>query len=769
MNLKLNGKKLKFKMDSVPYMGHLLTRDGVKPDPRKIEAITQMPRPENPKAILRLLGSVNYLSRFLPKLSEAAEPLRRLTKNDVPWHWESHQENAYQEVLKLMATAPVLKYYDVTQEVTIQADSSEKGLGAVLLQNGQPVTFASRALSPVEGNYAQIEKEMLAIVFACERFDHYLHGKAEIKVETDHKPLVTIMQKSIHQAPKRLQRMLMRLQKYAVVIYHKPGKEMYISDMLSRAYLPAKTRNQTETPYHIFLAQQEEQENKLYHEIEEVNQPAHMNLKEGTQEQIQKATQTDPVMQELASTVLLGWPEARQHVSPAIRAYWNYRDELTVFDGIIYKGMKVVIPKVLRKVMVEKAHSSHTGQACVRRARDVIFWPGMKDEIEARINECDTCCEYMAKQQKEPLMSHKIPSLPWEKVGQDIFSLHGHSYLVTVDYYSDYFELDFLEDTTANTVIEKTKAHFARHGIADICSDNGPQFTSQEFANFAAAWEFTHSTSSPLHSQSNGKAESAVKIAKRLVKKCKRDGSDLQKALLDWRNTPDKQGFSPVQKLMSRRTRTTLPTAQGQLLPSVIRGVPEMIKKRKQVAKFYYDRSAKELPELEYGDSVRLQPDRQGLPWKTGTCIGKVCPRSYLIQTDTGVYRRNSRFIRRAGNQDGEQPLTEKNTLSSEEQQQEQDAPIAVSTQEGESSSNLTDSDIDTEIHASPETNPQANALPQADGTVSQPSGLGRDRGSQAKQITTESAGFSPGAGKSRPPVGISRRGRHIYRPVRYE
>ena len=143
---------------------------------------------------------------------------------------------------------------------------------------------------------------------------------------------------------------------------------------------------------------------------------------------------------------------------------------------------------------------------------------------------------------------------------------------MTVDFYSDYFELDLLKDTTAETVINATKSHFARHGIADMVTDNGPQYSSEQFATFPREWEFQHTTSSPLHSQSNGKSESAVKIAKNLVKKAKRDNKDVQMSLLEWRNTPDINGLSPVQKLMSRRTRTTIPTAEVLLKPEVADG-----------------------------------------------------------------------------------------------------------------------------------------------------------------------------------------------------
>ena len=204
----------------------------------------------------------------------------------------------------------------------------------------------------------------------------------------------------------------------------------------------------------------------------------------------------------------------------------------------------------------------------------------MLGEIRDKVKSCAVCNDFLAKEQKDPLMAHRIPDTPWAKVAQDMFSHSRKTYLVTVDYYSDYFELDILKETTAAAVIQTTKLHFAQHGIADMVTDNGPQYSSEEFFAFAFAseWEFAHTTSSPLHSQSNGKAESAVKITKKLVKKVERDNADLQMSLLEWRNTPDDNGNSPVQKLMSRRTRTTIPSTLALLKPQVVDGVPESIK-----------------------------------------------------------------------------------------------------------------------------------------------------------------------------------------------
>ena len=164
--IKLNAEKLEYKCKEVPFHGHLLTTEGLKPDPEKVRAIVEMPRPKDRDDILRLNGMVNYLSRFLPHLSDVMKPLRDLTHKDAAWCWDDLQEKAWDDVKTLIASAPVLAYYKPTEVLEIQCDSSQSGLGAALMQNGHPIAYASRALTETETRYAQIEKEMLAIVFS---------------------------------------------------------------------------------------------------------------------------------------------------------------------------------------------------------------------------------------------------------------------------------------------------------------------------------------------------------------------------------------------------------------------------------------------------------------------------------------------------------------------------------------------------------------------------------------------------------------------------
>ena len=150
-----------------------------------------MPPPENVAGIQRILGMSQYLSKFLPRLSDITKPLRDLTRQDAEWIWDEPQQSAFECLKQAVSAMPVLRYYNLKEDVTIQCDASQRGLGVALLQGGQP---------DKEVNYAQIEKELLVIVFACEKFDAYIYGCDCVRVQTDHKPLESIFQASSEDA-----------------------------------------------------------------------------------------------------------------------------------------------------------------------------------------------------------------------------------------------------------------------------------------------------------------------------------------------------------------------------------------------------------------------------------------------------------------------------------------------------------------------------------------------------------------------------------------
>ena len=319
--------------------------------------------------------------------------------------------------------------------------------------------YASRSLTPTEVQYPQIEKELLAIAFGMEKFETYLSGR-KVLVESDHKPLEAIFKKSLLKAPKRLQRMLLRLQRYEFEVANKKGTSLLMADPLSRAYLSLKEAPEDQEDVMTVL----ETRSPTEVEAEQVNMPQSLPVKDETLCQMQNLSQEDAILKTLASIVKQGWPESKLHLPLEVQDYFPFKEELTLQDRVIFKGDRVVIPLQMRAELKRKVHSSHLGvQACQRRAREAFYWPGTYKEIEEYVSKCQVCNTYQQGQQREPMISHPVPSRPWQVLAVDLFELQGQDYLVTTDYYLNFFEVDKLVSKTSKEVIEKLKPHMVRY------------------------------------------------------------------------------------------------------------------------------------------------------------------------------------------------------------------------------------------------------------------------------------------------------------------
>ena len=217
--LQLNNDKCKFSKPEVSYFGHLVGRNGIKPHPEKCQAIEALSPPTNVTELRTVLGMFNYLAKFLPDLSATMKPMSNLLKSDVQWMWTPHQEKAFKSAKELVRNAVTLSYFDPQLPTTVSADASSYGLGAVLLQQhgefSKPVAYCSRTLTPAEQRYAQIEKECLAGVWACERFAQYITGLPSFRLLIDHKPLIPLLStKTIDTALLRCQRLLIRMMRF---------------------------------------------------------------------------------------------------------------------------------------------------------------------------------------------------------------------------------------------------------------------------------------------------------------------------------------------------------------------------------------------------------------------------------------------------------------------------------------------------------------------------------------------------------------------------
>ena len=221
---------------------------------------------------------------------------------------------------------------------------------------------------------------------------------------------------------------------------------------------------------------------------------------------------------------------------------------------------------------------------------------------------CDVCRAFERKQPKEILIPHEVPDRPWAKFGADLFTYKGRNFLICVDYYSSFWEINSPDNTTSVSVVQKLKSLFARHEIPETCvSGNCSQLTSTEFKIFSRQWTFVHVTSSPTYPQSNGKVEAAVNSAKTVMRKSRKARTDPYLALLEYRNALSQGlGTSTVQRLMSRRRRAQL-SIIPQFLTSVVQhGTYQQLLANKERQVLAYNRGCKDLRALRNGDTVRL-------------------------------------------------------------------------------------------------------------------------------------------------------------------
>ena len=613
--MKLNESKCQFHKEQITFLGHLVTSEGIRPDPTKIEAINKMPMPTNVKELQRFLGMVNYLGKFIPKLSEMTSSVRKLLEHDVDWAFEKQHEAAIHQLKKCITTAPVLKYFDPARPTKVSSDFSGEGLGALLEQQHEdewhPIAYASRTLTPAEHNYSPLEGETLSIVFACERFHEYLYGR-KFNACNDHEPLRSVFRKPLHKTPPRLQRFMMRLMKYDFQLEYVKGRYMKVCDAFSRAAVgPAQSEiDNTEMEGYVLSVLES------------------LPISDEKMKKITDETLKDVTLQQVKHQIQHGWSSDNKLTA----AYQPHKEELSIVHKMIMRGTQIVIPKSMRSEIKSILHEQGGHQGVVKtklRARDSVFWPGIGKEIELMIGSCSTCLEFQNKQRPEPLIPHNIPSSPWEKIGTDLFHLYGKHYVIIVDYTSKYFDISQMSDCQSSTVIAHTKKIFSKYGIPkEVFSDNGPEFSSAEYKSFSKQWDFHHETSSPEYPQSNGCVERMIQTVKKCLKKHLKDGDDPYLALLSLRTTPISEIIpAPSTVMFGRKIRTPLPSLYPSTKP------------------LSNDDHNNVLPQLNIGDAVRLH---DGNTWSRKGVVSSKCtqPRSFNVETDEGrILRRNRRAI----------------------------------------------------------------------------------------------------------------------------
>lgn len=244
---RLNPSKCEFAKSELKFLGYLIDQEGIRADPEKTTAINEFATPTTVPQLRRFMGMVNQLGKFSPRLADLTQPLRQLLSKKSAWAWGPAQSEAFSDIKEELTKPTILVLYDAQAPTKVCADASSYGLGAVIMQEissiWRPIAYASRLMTETEKRYAQIEKEALAAIWACEKFTTYILGM-KFLIETDHKLLVPLLgSKHLDNLPSRILRFRLRLSRFSYDISHVPGKLLYTADALSREPSPSSVND----------------------------------------------------------------------------------------------------------------------------------------------------------------------------------------------------------------------------------------------------------------------------------------------------------------------------------------------------------------------------------------------------------------------------------------------------------------------------------------------------------------------------------------------
>ena len=470
-NLTLNLEKIQFKQEQVSFYGHVWSEQGISPDPKKIQALKHMEFPPDKETMRSFLGMINYLNRYSALSAHLAAPLSSLTHQMTDYKpGKVHLEN-FQWLKMEISNVRALPYFNVNAETTLQTDASKKGLGVCLIQNGKVVCYASWALTKTEQNYQNLEWEALGTMWGMEKFHYFLYGK-EFTLETDQKSLVSIYKKHMVDISPKVQRLIVRSFPYQPfnVIYQK-RKDIPVADALSRV-----------TPM--------DPEDNIKLPIIAVNLiTAHILLSAHPQDtfsrkldQLRKSTAQHNQLTRLSSYINMGFPCEKKNLPTDLQEFWNFRDTLSIKNGLLTCGSRIIVPHEMRAEMLQYIHEGHQGkERCLLRARNTVFWPKITYDIQEWIERCIICQEH-GKSQSIIGTTQELPPFPWHTLATDIFYWKRMDFLIVADVFSKYFLVRKLANPSSAAVCAEIATIVTELGLPHIIrSDNGPCYNSKEF------------------------------------------------------------------------------------------------------------------------------------------------------------------------------------------------------------------------------------------------------------------------------------------------
>jgi len=611
-NVRLNLDKCAFLKKQISYCGHIIGKDGIRKEQKKMEAVEKLPRPKDVSEVRAFIGLINYYGRFIKNLSCILKPLNDLLKKNSQFRWTSACERAFNNAKQAFASDEILVSFNPNLPVVLATDASPYGVGAVLSHvypNGteRVIEYASNTLNDTQRKYTQIDKEAYAIIFGIKKFHNFLYGK-RFTLLTDNKPLTQILNPG-----KGLPAYsAMRMQHYAVFLqgfdfdikYRKTGNHGN-ADGFSR--LPIKENNTTK--YDAL-------------DVYTINTLSMLPIKAS---EIQIETRKEINLLKIVEALEKG---------KCLKKFGLQNHEFALNNGILLRKDRVVIPEKFRNKILKELHLGHIGIVRMKAlARNYVWWQGIDVDIEKTVRSCKEC----SRVQNNP---KPVPLHHWEPTEEAFQRIHidfagpfaGHNFLVCVDSHTKWPEVFVMNNITASSTIEKCREIFARFGIPRmLVTDNGRTFVSQEFQNFIKANGIIHRLTAPYHPATNGAAERLVQTLKQWLRKTNLEKENVkckvQKFLFHYRITPIPElKQSPAEIMFGRKLRNRL----DLLSPK------ELEIKRKSVG-------SNETGKFQIGDKIAA---REYLNKESKWCFGiihkKLGKLHYLVKLENGkIWKRH--------------------------------------------------------------------------------------------------------------------------------